>query len=575
MFKDLAVKTRLKLFAALVITIQTLLALFVILKLVEIESHVKEVEYSNIPVIEQVSLIQQGQTEQAALFEQAFRLALEKQLGLGQPEHFQQVVTDFERLGNQIDNGFRQAKALINQAYFEAGKIPGTTQILGASQGSEPLPLAKADHSLAMIKQHYLQLEQKTWLAIVELKKQNLVQAEHLLPDIEQKSAAMRDEVAELNQSLSTLIQMNIQGVEAETRALEWGVLLASGICMLITLFVSVVIIRRIDQGLAKAERGLKTLADGDFSRAIEHNEQDEIGLLLSKMEQMRLKVGALLEMVRRSSFEVNDAATSLAAVSHQVQSNTHIQAKEVSQVNQAIQQLAVNTSTVTDDSIATQNSTEEAAEESNHSLAANDKAGKASEQLMANLQNSVQTFEQLEHTSTQMNEMLDTIKGVAEQTNLLALNAAIEAARAGEQGRGFAVVADEVRQLAMRTQNSAEQITELVERFAQVSRQAADGMLKNRDIGRQTLQYSEQATERLNQVNSAIVTVRDMNMRIARAAQEQNQVAETVSGSMAQVNQTVEEGAAMVDQIAAACLQLSDTAGQLQGEINYFRLAS
>lgn len=574
MFKDLAIKTRLKLFAALVITIQTLLALFVILKLVEIESHVKEVEYSNIPVIEQVSLIQQAQTEQAVLFEQAFRLALEKQLGLGQPEHFQQVVLGFERLGNRIDTAFAQAKSLLSQATMATNPAVVTSQ--GASENSlQQAPLIQAERALAMIKQHHLQLEQKTWLAITALKNQDLVRAESLLPDIEHKGSQILDEVTALNQSLSTLIQMNIQGVEAETRALEWGVLLASGICMLITLFVSVVIIRRIEQGLAKAERGLKTLADGDFSRAIEHNEQDEIGLLLSKMEQMRLKVGALLEMVRHSSFEVNDAATSLAAVSHQVQSNTHIQAKEVSQVNQAIQQLAVNTSTVTDDSIATQNSTEEAAEESNHSLAANDKAGKASEQLMANLQNSVQTFEQLEHTSTQMNEMLDTIKGVAEQTNLLALNAAIEAARAGEQGRGFAVVADEVRQLAMRTQNSAEQITELVERFAQVSRQAADGMLKNRDIGRRTLQYSEQATERLNQVNSAIVTVRDMNMRIARAAQEQNQVAETVSGSMAQVNQTVEEGAAMVDQIAAACLQLSDTAGQLQGEINYFRLAS
>jgi len=562
MLFNTAIKTKLKLFVAFILVIQSALALFLVLKLVDIESHVKEIEYKNIPVVEQITAIQLAQTEQAVLFEQAFRIALEKEAGLGNGSHFQQVVNDFNQLGAQIEVFFQQADTLIAQAKNEA------------TNGNSLQKLTNAEQSLAMINQHYRRLSADTQQAITALQRHDLPQAELQVESIEQQGTQMLTEVSNLRQKTSDLIRMNVQGVEAETATLERGTLLASLVCILFTLLIAFTIIRAINQGLKKAEQGLTQLAEGDFSQPLDQNEPGEIGQLLKRMERTRNKVGVLLEMVRRSSLEVNDAATSLAAVSHQVQSNTHIQAREVAQVNKAIQQLTTNTDKVADDSVATQRSTEAASLDSEQSLKANTRASVATKQLMDNLQNSVQTFEQLEATSTQMNEMLDTIKGVAEQTNLLALNAAIEAARAGEQGRGFAVVADEVRQLAMRTQNSAEQITDLVERFSLVSRKAADNMLSNRDIGQQTLKYADDATQSLYQVNEAIVTVKDMNNRIASAAEAQGEVAQDVSLSIAHVNQTVEEGAAMVDQIAAACQQLSDTAGQLQGEMSQFRLS-
>lgn len=562
MLKNLSIKKRLKLFSSLIISIQVCLAAFIFSQLVAVEHHVKTVAHNNMPAIEKISAVTELQLEQEILFEQAFKLALEVVLELKTLSHFEQVTADFLTLNTHIEQEITHAHAILNQARQNTVKI------------SEKRHLEETTELLALVKQHHESWQQHITQIFTQLRSGDIKQAEALSITAEEEALTLRKETKMLLSNIETLTEHSIKDIEQETLQLEKVTLIASGLAILIMMTGSILIIRMIRNGLEKADKGLSLLASGDFSQGIKTDEPGEIGRLLTALETMRLQVSQLLQTVQHSAAEVNDAAGSLAAVSEQVQVNTHLQAEEVCQISTAMNELASTTHEVANHSVNTQSSATSAAECSGQTLEASSHARELTQELITNLNNSSHTLMELEKNSEDMSVMLEVIKGVAEQTNLLALNAAIEAARAGEQGRGFAVVADEVRQLAMRTQQSAEEISGLIERFRATSRKAAQAMKQNSAIGEKTVFCSDNASQRLQEVNSAIVSIRDMNIQIASAAEQQSCVVEEVNRSMNQVNQTVEEGASMVDQIAAACQQLSGTSQQLKAQISSFRLS-
>ncbi|WP_371922334.1 methyl-accepting chemotaxis protein [Pseudomonas sp. DG56-2] len=194
-------------------------------------------------------------------------------------------------------------------------------------------------------------------------------------------------------------------------------------------------------------------------------------------------------------------------------------------------------------------------------------------ERLAEEVRRSTEAMGQLQQESQKIGSVMDVIKSVAEQTNLLALNAAIEAARAGEAGRGFAVVADEVRGLAQRTQKSTEEIEELVAGLQSGTQQVANVMHGSRNLTESSVELTRKAGASLESITRTVSSIQSMNQQIAAAAEQQSAVAEQISRSILNVRDVSEQTAAASDETAASSVELARLGNQLQTLVSHFRV--
>jgi methyl-accepting chemotaxis protein len=471
--------------------------------------------------------------------------------------------TNISQLGQQIQNARMQVQAYTfsGRENFERAATDAIDQAL---QEVQQIARDQADDNLQALQPAREALERyRSQLARF---KQAQVQVEAAQETLEALGDKMLGQVAEL---------IELQGSQRDTEAgLSRSTLAGvAGIALIIGLLAAWIMIRQIITPLNQTLIAAQRIAQGDLSHDLQVRRSDEMGQLQHSIQAMTQSLRQLIGGIGEGVGQISTAAQQLSAVTEQTSAGVNNQKLETDQVATAMNQM---TATVLEVARSAQDAAQ-AADHADQQAREGDQvvsqAIEQIEQLAEEVLNSTQAMRLLKQESDKIGGVLEVIKSVSQQTNLLALNAAIEAARAGEAGRGFAVVADEVRGLAQRTQQSTEEIEELIAALQQGTQQVATALDNSRGLTDNSVQLSRRAGSALEQITRTVSTIQDMNQQIATASEEQSAVAEQVNRNIISVRDISEQTAAAGEQTAASSVELARLGSQLQGMVNRFRV--
>ena len=356
----------------------------------------------------------------------------------------------------------------------------------------------------------------------------------------------------------------------AQARTLQ---LTATLLALLVGVLAAVIITRQITRPLRETLAVVEKIAAGDLTHDLRVTRRDELGVLQQGIQRMGSTLRDLISGIRDGVTQIASAAEELSAVTEETSAGVNSQKVETDQVATAMHEMAATVQEVARN-----------AEHASSAATDADAQARAGDQVVAEAISQIERLAEEVHRSTEamgllqqesqkIGSVMDVIKSVAEQTNLLALNAAIEAARAGEAGRGFAVVADEVRGLAQRTQKSTEEIEELVAGLQSGTQQVANVMLGSRNLTDSSVELTRKAGASLESITRTVSNIQSMNQQIAAAAEQQSAVAEQISRSIINVRDVSEQTAAASDETAASSVELARLGNQLQTMVSHFRV--
>jgi methyl-accepting chemotaxis protein len=332
-------------------------------------------------------------------------------------------------------------------------------------------------------------------------------------------------------------------------------------------------IARQIAVPLREILTAAHRVADGDLGHDIEVERRDELGQLQQSIRTMTRNLRTLISNIGDSARQIASAATQLSTVTEQTRAGISVQKDETDQVATAMNEMLATAQEIARHAELAST----AANSADQQTSAGDKViTQATEQigyLASEMALSSRAMLALQQEGQKIGSVLDVIKSVSQQTNLLALNAAIEAARAGSAGEGFAVVADEVRSLALRTQESAEEIEGLILGLHTGTQRVADIMDSSRNLTDNSVGLTRDAGDALAAIARTVSIIQEMNPQIAAAAEQQSAVTEEINRSVLKVRDVTEQTAAASEETAAASVQLTKLSLDLQALVGRFRL--
>jgi methyl-accepting chemotaxis protein len=363
------------------------------------------------------------------------------------------------------------------------------------------------------------------------------------------------------------------QAMQAELARNAVAIAAATALALLVGVLAAWLITRAVVAPLKRVIARARRIAAGELASEVQAPRSDEVGQLLQAMEQMAEGLSGVVSGLQQGIEQLAGSAQALSAVTEQTNREVGSQKDETEQVATAMQQM---TATVHD----VARNAEQAAQAAQ---AADDKVGSGQqvvrqsmqriEQLAAAAETASSGIDSLSAEIHTIGDVLEVIKSVAEQTNLLALNAAIEAARAGEQGRGFAVVADEVRALARRTRQSTEEIERLVASLRGNAQQSVAQIRGSTELVRLAVADALHTESALGSIAAAVSLIQQMNQQIAAAAEQQSSVAEEISRSVTQIRGSADQAALAMEDNARSSVELAGLADDLKGVVGHFRL--
>jgi methyl-accepting chemotaxis protein len=326
-------------------------------------------------------------------------------------------------------------------------------------------------------------------------------------------------------------------------------------------------------QPLELAVRHFEWMASGDLTRRIQVKTNNELGRLFAGLEHLQQSQKLTISQISGTATQLASAAEELNVVTAQSSASLAMQNAELQQAATAVNEMTVAVEDVAQNAVSTSDASMASNKLALQSRSEMQQTIEETRLMTEEMQQSTQLVQQLSTQAKDIGQVLDVIRAVAEQTNLLALNAAIEAARAGEAGRGFAVVADEVRALAYRTQNSTREIEQMIMQIQQGTVQAVQAMHNSSQRADVTLALSNKAGKALEQIVHSISHINDRNLLIATASEQQAHVAREVDRSLVTIRDLSLQTEAGAEQTTMASRDLSAMAAQLIQMVQKFRL--
>ncbi|EJM71464.1 methyl-accepting chemotaxis protein [Pseudomonas sp. GM49] len=391
--------------------------------------------------------------------------------------------------------------------------------------------------------------------------------------DAVQARKEMTDQGAAIVSQSDQMYQIQLDRRDAESARARTLQMISTLLALLVGIIAAVVITRQITRPLRETLAVVDRIASGDLSQNVLVTRRDELGVLQQGIARMGVTLRDLISGIRDGVTQIASAAEELSAVTEQTSAGVNSQKVETDQVATAMHEMTATVQEVARNAEEASRAAAAADGEAREGDKVVNEAIAQIERLASEVVRSTEAMSVLQQESDKIGSVMDVIKAVAEQTNLLALNAAIEAARAGEAGRGFAVVADEVRGLAQRTQKSTEEIEGLVAGLQNGTQQVSAVMNNSRVLTDSSVALTRKAGESLENITRTVSNIQSMNQQIAAAAEQQSAVAEEISRSIINVRDVSEQTAAASDETAKSSVELARLGGQLQQMVSHFRV--
>ncbi|WP_420902842.1 methyl-accepting chemotaxis protein [Pseudomonas mediterranea] len=334
-------------------------------------------------------------------------------------------------------------------------------------------------------------------------------------------------------------------------------------------------LIRLLIQPLHVMTRAMEDIADGegDLTKRLTIQNQDEFGILGTAFNRFVERIHGSIREVSSATEHVNEVALRVVSASNSSMVNSDEQSSRTNSVAAAINQLGAAAQEIARNAAQASHQASDARGLAEDGQQVVDRSIAAMNRLSDLLSTSSSNIESLNSKTVNIGQILEVITSISQQTNLLALNAAIEAARAGEAGRGFAVVADEVRNLAHRTQESAQQVQTMIEELQVGARASVTTMNDSQRHSQESVEIANQAGERLNSVTQRIGEIDGMNQSVATATEEQTAVVESINVDITEINTLNQEGVENLQSTLRACSDLERQAARLKQLVGSFRI--
>jgi len=367
----------------------------------------------------------------------------------------------------------------------------------------------------------------------------------------------------------------NIQ-VERMKEKYDFAVLalvVGTAVVVVVGILIAWFMIRSITGPINQTVEVANRVASGDLTVQINSDRGDEFGNLLAAFSTMVTNLRDLIKEIDTGSSSIASSSEELSAVTKETRQGVSDQQDQTDQVATAMNEMVATVNEVAKSAESGFNAAQNASQKSGEGEAAVTETLSFVTDLNSEIGNAMKQLRGLQSDTQNIATVLDVIKSVAEQTNLLALNAAIEAARAGEQGRGFAVVADEVRSLAQRTQSSASEIETLITNLVTSAESSVTTMEGGTKLAEQTLERAESAGGTIREMAEAVEEIRQHNSQIATAAEEQASVAEDINQNVTRIRDVGEHSATSSEQVSGASEELAKLAEGLSTQVGRFKI--